>query len=173
MKISRINLATALLIIGIIGPGIITASVDNDAGGITTYTLIGARFGYSMLWALIPVTALLIIVQEMCARMGAVTGKGLADLIRENFGVRWTLVIMIGLVLGNLFVTVAEFAGIAAVGEIIGVSRYLLIPLITLLILVSTIKLNYKTMEKFFFILTFFYISYIISGVLSKPHWGS
>src|SRR3989344_7035818 len=103
-----------LFILGIIGPGIIAAIADNDAGGIATYSVAGANFGLTMLWTLIPITILLIIVQEMVARMGAVTGKGLADLIRENFGIKITFFIMIGLVLANLFVTIAEFAGIAA-----------------------------------------------------------
>src|SRR3989338_6535999 len=118
-----------LFILAIMGPGIITASVDNDAGGITTYSVAGANFGYSLLWSLIPITLLLIIVQEMVARIGAVTGKGLADIIRESFGVKLTFFIMIGLVLANLFVTISEFAGIAAAGELFGINKYILVPL--------------------------------------------
>ncbi|MCX6695236.1 MAG: Nramp family divalent metal transporter [Candidatus Altiarchaeota archaeon] len=166
------RLKQMLFILGIIGPGIITASVDNDAGGITTYSVAGAHFGYSMLWTLIPITFLLILVQEMCARMGAVTGKGLADLIRENFGVKITIFIMVCLIVANLFVTVAEFAGIAAAGELFGLDKYILVPFCVLFVLVATIKLNYKSLEKFFLLLTLFYVSYILSGVMSKPDWG-
>ncbi|MFH1125952.1 MAG: Nramp family divalent metal transporter, partial [Candidatus Altiarchaeota archaeon] len=166
------KLKQILLIIGIVGPGIITASVDNDAGGITTYSVAGAHFGYSMLWTLIPITILLIIVQEMCARMGAVTGKGLADLIRENFGVKITIFIMLCLLIANLFVTVAEFAGIAAAGELFNLDKYLLVPFCVLFVLVATLKLNYKFLEKIFLLMSFFYISYILSGILSRPDWG-
>ncbi|MFH1786863.1 MAG: Nramp family divalent metal transporter [archaeon] len=158
--------------LGIIGPGIITATVDNDAGGITTYSIAGAHFGYSLLWTLIPITILLIIVQEMCARMGVVTGKGLSDLIRENFGVRITMFIMAGLIFANVFVTVAEFAGMAAVGEMVGISRYVIVPLAAFAVLLLTVKLNYRALEKIFLVMTVFYVSYIISGIMSKPDWG-
>ncbi len=168
---ARINWKQILLVLGIIGPGIITATVDNDAGGITTYSVAGANFGYSLLWTLIPITILLIIVQEMVARLGAVTGKGLADLIRENFGIKLTLFIMVGLVIANLFVTIAEFAGIAAAGELFGISRYILVPLIAVLVWFLIIKLNYRILEKFFLILVLFYVAYIISGLMAKPDW--
>ncbi len=170
--LKRINWKRILFILGLIGPGIITATVDNDAGGITTYSVAGANFGYSLLWSLIPITILLVIVQEMVARIGAVTGKGLADLIRENFGVKITFFIMIGLLFANLFVIIAEFAGIAAAGELFGFDRYILIPLIVIFVLFLIVKLNYKILEKFFFILVFFYFAYIISGFMAKPHWG-
>ena len=158
---------------GIIGPGIITATVDNDAGGITTLSVSGAHFGYGLLWALVPITFLLIIVQEMVARMGAVTGKGLADLIRENFGIKITFFIMIGLVLANLFVTIAEFAGIAASGELLGVSRYILVPIVAFFIWFLTLKANYKTLERVFLFLVLFYIAYAVSAFMAKPDWGA
>lgn len=154
------------------GPGIVTSCVDNDAGGITTFTLAGAQFGYDILWILIPITVLLIIVQEMCARMGVVTGKGLADLIRENFGVRWTLFIMIGLVFANFATATAEFAGIAAVGGILGISKYIIVPLFALTAFVMIITLSYRKIEKVFLVMAFFYIAYIISAFMSHPNWG-
>ncbi len=172
MGSKKINWKHILFILGLIGPGIITATVDNDAGGITTYSVAGANFGYSLLWTLIPITILLIIVQEMVARLGAVTGKGLADLIRENFGIKLTFFIMIGLVFANLFVTISEFAGIAAVGEMFGMSRFIIVPLVALFVWFLILKLDYKVLEKFFFIMILFYITYIISGFMSKPDWG-
>lgn len=170
--IKKVNFKHILLILGIIGPGIITATVDNDAGGIATYSIAGAHFGYSMLWTLIPITCLLILVQEMCARMGVVTGKGLSDLIRENFGIKMTFFIMIGLIIANLAITISEFAGIAASGELFGLNKYILIPVCAFFIWLLTIKLNYKSLEKFFLLLVLFYITYIIAGFLSKPDWG-
>ncbi len=158
--LKRINWKHILFILGIIGPGIITATVDNDAGGITTYSVAGANFGYSLLWSLIPITILLVIVQEMVARIGAVTGKGLADLIRENFGIKITFFIMIGLLFANFFVTIAEFAGIAAAGELFGFDRYILVPLTAIFVLFLIIKMNYKILEKFFFVLVLFYFAY-------------
>ncbi len=169
----KIDFKKILLILGIIGPGIITATVDNDAGGITTYSVAGAHFGYSMLWTLIPITFLLILVQEMCARMGVVTGKGLADLIRENFGIKMTFFIMVGLIFANLFITISEFAGIAAAGELFGLNKYILIPMAAFFIWLLTIKLNYKSLEKFFLLLVIFYITYVISGFLAHPNWNT
>src|SRR3989338_4449464 len=162
-----------LFILGIIGPGVITAIADNDAGGIATYSVAGANFGLAMLWTLIPITILLIIVQEMVARLGAVTGKGLSDLIRESFGVKTTVFIMIGLLIANLFVTVSEFAGIAAAGELFGLSRFILVPLAAIVVWFSILKLNYKKLEKLFLVLIVFYIAYIISGFAVKPNWSS
>ncbi|MBU0627661.1 MAG: Nramp family divalent metal transporter [Nanoarchaeota archaeon] len=172
-SVKKINWKHILFILGIIGPGIITATVDNDAGGITTYSVAGAHFGYSLLWSLIPITILLVIVQEMVARIGAVTGKGLADLIRENFGIKITFFIMIGLVFANLFVTLAEFAGIAAAGELFGISRFVLVPIAAFLVWFLILKLDYKILEKFFFVVIFLYIAYIISGFMAKPPWGT
>src|SRR3989344_1366993 len=144
MVLDKFSWKRILFIIGIFGPGIITSLVDNDVGGITTYSVAGARFEYTLLWALIPITILLIIVQEMCARMGAVSGKGLSDLIRENFGIKTTFFIMIGLVFANLFVTVADFAGIASMAGIFGVNKYALVIISAVLIWVLIVRLNYK-----------------------------
>ncbi len=171
--IKKVNFRHIVLILGIIGPGIITATVDNDAGGITTYSVAGAHFGYSLLWTLIPITFLLILVQEMCARMGVVTGKGLSDLIRENFGIKITFFVMIGLIFANLFITISEFAGIAAAGELFGLNKYILIPVACFFIWLLTIKLNYKSLEKFFLLLVLFYITYIISGFLTHSDWSN
>src|SRR5512136_235151 len=158
--------------LSIIGPGIITANVDNDAGGITTYSLAGSLYGYSLLWALIPITLALIVVQEMVARMGAVTGKGLADLIREKFGVKPTFYLLIGLLIANLANTVGEFAGIAAAGEVFGISKYITVPLSALLVWWLVVKGTYKTVEKVFLTACVFYASYIISGIMENPPWG-
>jgi NRAMP (natural resistance-associated macrophage protein)-like metal ion transporter len=156
----------------IMGPGFITANVDNDAGGITTYSLAGARYGYDLVWTLVPITVALVVVQEMCARMGAVTGKGLADLIRENFGVRVTFYAMAMLVLADLGNTVAEFAGIAASLEIFGVSRFASVPLAAAFVWWLVVYGNYKTVEKVFLGACVFYLVYIASGVLARPGWG-
>ena len=161
-----------VLFLAVLGPGIITAAVDNDAGGITTYSIAGAHFGYSMLWSLIPITFLLVIVQEMAARMGVVTGKGLSDLIRENFGLKLTFLIMICLVFANLAVTVSEFAGIAAAGELFGISKYFSVPICVVFVLALIMKLGYRNLEKFFLLLVFFYVSYILSGSMAKPDWS-
>src|SRR5271165_3750317 len=120
---------TLAALLAVIGPGIITASADNDVGGIATYSQAGAQYGYAILWTLIPITVSLIVVQEMCARMGAVTGKGLAALIRENFGVRWTTLVMLAFVASNVFTTAAEFAGVATAGQIFHISRFIAVPL--------------------------------------------
>lgn len=159
--------------LAVIGPGIITANVDNDAGGITTYSLAGAHYGYSVLWSLIPVTVALIVVQEMVARMGAVTGKGLADLIRENFGVKATFYLMLGVLVANLANTVSEFAGVAAAGEIFGISKYVSVPLAALLVWYMVVKGTYKTVEKVFLTASVFYVAYLVSGIMSRPPWGA
>ena len=168
----KINWKAIILFLSIIGPGIITANVDNDAGGITTFTIAGARFGYDILWALVPITVLLIIAQEMCARMGVVTGKGLADLIRENFGVKWTMLIMIGLIFANFATTTAEFAGIAAVAGILGLSKYIVVIGCALVALGMLVYFNYRKIEKVFLVMSFFYIAYVFSAFLAKPDWG-
>lgn len=165
------KLRNTFLWLSIIGPGIITANVDNDAGGITTYSLAGALYGYSLLWTLIPITLALIVVQEMVARMGAVTGKGLADLIREKFGVKATFYLLIGLLIANLANTVGEFAGVAAAGEVFGISKYISVPLSALLVWWLVVKGTYKTVEKVFLSACVFYIAYIISGVMETPPW--
>ncbi len=155
----------------VLGPGFITAVVDNDAGGIFTYSAAGARFGYLPLWTLLPITVALIITQEMCSRMGAVTGKGLSDLIREEFGLRITFVIMFLLVLANLTNVMAEFAGIASSLELFHVSRYVTVPLCAVAVWLLVVKGNYQSVEKIFLLACVFYITYVISGILIKPDW--
>jgi NRAMP (natural resistance-associated macrophage protein)-like metal ion transporter len=169
---AKISLRNLLLFLAVIGPGIITANVDNDAGGIATYSLAGAHFGYSLLWVLIPITIMLVVVQEICARMGAATGKGLADLIRENFGIKITFYVMLALVFVNITNTISEFAGIAASGEIFGVSRYIAVPLAALAVWWIVVKGSYKSVEKIFLFACLFYVSYLISGVMAHPQWG-
>ncbi len=172
MKLFGVKLRRTFFWLSLIGPGIITANVDNDAGRITTYSLAGAIYGYSLLWTLIPITLALIVVQEMVARMGAVTGKGLSDLIRGKFGVKPTFYLLIGLFIANLANTVGEFAGIAAAGEVFGISKYITVPLPALLVWWLVVKGKYKTVEKVFLIACVFYASYIISGIMEKPPWG-
>jgi NRAMP (natural resistance-associated macrophage protein)-like metal ion transporter len=164
--------AKLLIFLSVMGPGIITANVDNDAGGITTYSVAGAHFGYSLIWSFIPIIIALIIIQEMCSRMAIVTGKGLADLIREEFGVKVTFYAMVILVLSNLFNTISEFAGIAASAELFGISKYILVPVAALFVWWIIVKGTYKSVEKVFLVACVFYFSYILSGFLSKPDWG-
>jgi len=154
------------------GPGIITANVDNDAGGITTYSVAGAHFGYSLIWSFIPIIIALVIIQEMCSRMAVVTGKGLADLIREEFGVRVTFYAMMVLIFSNLFNTISEFAGIAASAELFGISKYILVPLCAIFVWWLIVKGTYKSVEKVFLVACVFYLSYVFSGFLSKPDWN-
>jgi len=154
------------------GPGIITSNVDNDAGGITTYSLAGSEFGLSLLWTLIPITLALIVIQEMCARMGVVSGKGLSDLIRERFGARATFYLMIALFLTNLGNAISNFAGVAASMEIFGVSKYVSVPLSAFFVWWLVVKGSYKSVEKAFLVACLFYISYIVSGVMVKPDWA-
>jgi Mn2+/Fe2+ NRAMP family transporter len=160
-----------LIFLSVMGPGIITANVDNDAGGITTYSVAGAHFGYSLIWSFIPIITALILIQEMCSRMAIVTGKGLADLIREEFGVRVTFYAMLVLIFSNLFNTISEFAGIAASSELLGISKYILVPLCAGFVWWIIVKGTYKSVEKIFLVACVFYISYILSGFLSKPDW--
>ncbi len=160
-----------LIFLAVMGPGIITANVDNDAGGIATYSLAGARFGYTLLWSLLPITLALIIVQEMCARMAVATGKGLADLIRENFGVKVTFYLMLVLLFVNFGNVAAEFAGVAASLEIFHVSRYISVPLAAFFVWALVVRGTYKSVEKVFLAACFFYIAYVVSGFLARPHW--
>jgi len=162
-----------LAYIAILGPGMITANAGNDAGGIATFASVGADFGYSLLWLLIPITISLGIVQEMCARMGAVTGKGLADLIRERFGVRWTALIMLALLIANAGVTVSEFVGIAAASELFGVSHYVSVPLSAILIWFLIVKGSYKKVERVFLLMSLVFLGYIVSAFLSRPDWSA
>jgi NRAMP (natural resistance-associated macrophage protein)-like metal ion transporter len=154
------------------GPGFITANVDNDAGGITTYSVAGAHFGYSLIWSFIPIIAALIIIQEMCSRMAVVTGKGLADLIREEFGVKVTFYAMIVLTCSNIFNAISEFAGIAASAELFGISKYILVPLCAVFVWWLIVKGTYKSVEKVFMAACVFYLAYVLSGFLSRPDWG-
>src|SRR5579859_5979154 len=155
----------------VLGPGFITAVVDNDAGGIYTYSAAGAKYGYLPLWTLIPITLVLIITQEMCSRMGAVTGKGLSDLIREEFGLRITFIVMALLVLANFTNVVAEFAGIASSLELFHISRYISVPLSAAGVWLLVVKGNYRSVEKIFLFACVFYVTYVISGFLVKPDW--
>jgi Mn2+/Fe2+ NRAMP family transporter len=161
-----------LLFFAVVGPGFITANVDNDAGGIWTYSSAGAQFGHLLLWTMIPITLALIVVQEMTARMGAVTGKGLSDLIREEFGFRITFFMMIGILITNFGNVVAEFAGIAGSLELFGLSKYITVPVCAVIVWLIVVKGQYKSVEKVFLAASFFYITYIVAGVLAKPAWG-
>ena len=155
----------------VIGPGFITAVVDNDSGGIFTYSAAGAQFGYLPLWTLLPITVLLIITQEMSSRMGAVTGKGLSDLIREEFGLRITFLMMALLVAVNLTNVMSEFAGVASSLELFHVSRYISVPLSAIAVWLLVVKGNYLSVEKIFLLACVFYVTYVISGFLVKPDW--
>lgn len=156
----------------VVGPGIITANVDNDAGGIATYSIAGAHFGYDFLWVVAPVCFALVVIQEMSARMGAVTGKGLSDLIRENYGVRVTFYVMLALLITNMGNVMAEFAGVAASLEIFGISKYISVPLAAAFVWFLVVKGTYKTVEKIFLVACLFYVSYVISGFLAHPDWN-
>src|SRR6202453_4130769 len=171
MTSCRIWRPRLILIFAVLGPGFITANVDNDAGGILTYSQAGAQFGYTLLWTMIPITIALIVVQEMCARMGVVTGKGLSDLIREEFGLRITFVIMILLVAVNFTNVITEFSGIAGSMQLFHVSKYLSVPICAAIVWALVVKGDYKSVEKIFLIASVFYIAYIITGVLSGPDW--
>ena len=160
-----------MLFLAVVGPGFITANVDNDSGGILTYSQAGAQFGHSLLWTMIPITLALIVVQEMTARMGAVTGKGLSDLIREEFGFRITFFMMIGILLTNFGNVVSEFAGIAGSLEIFGLPRHYTVPVCGVIVWLVVVKGQYKSVEKVFLAASFFYITYIVAGVLAKPDW--
>src|SRR5580700_1018666 len=160
-----------LLFLAVLGPGFITANIDNDSGGILTYSNAGAQFGYTLLWTMIPITVALLVVQEMCARMGAVTGKGLSDLIREEFGLRMTFLLMLLLVVVNFGNVMAEFAGIAGSMQLFHISKYVSVPASALLIWFLVVKGDYKRVEKIFLAASVFYIAYIITGVLSQPSW--
>jgi Mn2+/Fe2+ NRAMP family transporter len=155
----------------LMGPGIITSNVDNDAGGITTYSLAGAQYGLKLVWSLIPIMISLIVVQEMCSRMGVVTGKGLSDLIREKFGAKITFYLMIGMFITNMGNVISEFAGVAAGMEIFGVDKFLAVPLSAFLVWWMVVKGSYRVVEKVFLVACVFYLSYIITGIIVKPNW--
>jgi len=166
-------IASLLSFLAVVGPGIITSNVDNDAGGISTYSIAGAHFGYALLWSMIPILIILIIIQEMSARMGVVTGKGLSDLIREKFGVRTTFYLFIALFITNLGNIMAEFSGVAASLEIFGISKYISVPIGAILVWWLVVKGNYKIVERVFLGACVFYISYIVSGFIAKPDWNN
>ena len=160
-----------LAYLAILGPGMITANAGNDAGGIATFASVGADHGYRLLWILIPITISLGLVQEMCARMGAVTGKGLADLIRERFGVRWTALVMLALLIANGGVTVSEFVGIAAATELFGIPRFVSVPLAAISIWWLVVKGSYQRVERVFLLMTLVFLGYIASAFLAEPDW--
>lgn len=161
-----------LIFASVIGPGIITANVDNDAGGIFTYSAAGAKYGHALLWTIIPTTIALMVVQEMSARMGAVTGKGLSDLIREEFGFRITFFMMLGILITNFGNVCAEFAGIAESLELFGLSRYYTVPICAVIVWLIVVKGQYSSVEKIFLAASGFYIAYLFAGFFAKPDWG-
>ncbi len=163
---------TLPILFAVLGPGIITGNVDNDAGGITTYSVIGARFGYSMLWMLLLITFTLAMIQEMSARMGVVTGKGLADLIRERFGIRLTMVVMVLLVFTNLTNTMGEFAGVAGSSSILGLNRFIAIPVVAFLVWLLVVRGSYRAVEKVLLVFCALFLTYVISAFMAHPDWG-
>ena len=160
------------IFLAILGPGIITGSVDNDAGGITVYSVAGALYGYNLIWTLIPSFLVLIVIQDMNARMGIVTGKGLADLIRENAGVKITFFIFIGLLIADIGNTTTEFAGVAGSMEVFGVTKYISVPIVAMLVWVLVVKGTYKIAERIFLIFSVSLLTYVVSALLGKPHWA-
>ena len=171
-RVRSVWLRQLLLLLSVVGPGLITANVDNDATGITGYSLAGAQYGYGLLWAVVLVTISLAVIQEMVARMGVVTGKGLADLIREKFGVRITFWSMLLLFIANAATTVAEFAGISGAMNIFGVSQYIAIPLAAIIVWVVVTRGSYRHVERILLVLCLIYVTYVISGFLVHPNWG-
>jgi NRAMP (natural resistance-associated macrophage protein)-like metal ion transporter len=158
--------------LSIMGPGLITASADNDASGIATYSMAGSFYGYGFLWAILWITVGEVVTQEMAARMGAVTGKGLTDLIRERFGLRTAFMVVLGLIAANLGTTTAQFAGIAVSGEMFGVSRYILVPVVGLVVWLLVVRGSYTRVEKVLLFLTLYAVAYILSALLVRPPWG-
>src|SRR5246127_5340463 len=171
MKVLRRWRTRILIFFAVVGPGFITANVDNDAGGIWTYSSAGAQFGHALLWSLIPITIALIVVQEICARMGAVTGKGLSDLIREEFGLRITFFMMLGILVINFGNVVTEFIGIATSLELFGLARIYTVPVCAVIVWLIVVKGQYKSVEKVFLAASFFYVTYILAGILAHPYW--
>ncbi|MGI6322884.1 MAG: Nramp family divalent metal transporter [Bacteroidales bacterium] len=173
VKLKRRNFFRRLgIFLMILGPGIITGSVDNDAGGITTYSIAGALYGYGLIWTLIPSFIVLVVVQEMNARMGVVTGKGLADLIRENAGIKITFFIFIGLLLTGIGNTTTEFAGVAGSMEVFGVTKYISVPVVAVMVWLLVVKGTYKIAERIFLIFSMSLLTYIVSAIMGKPDWG-
>ena len=171
-KLKESNFLRKLAIFfAILGPGIITGSVDNDAGGITTYSVAGAIYGYGLIWTLIPSLIVLLVIQEMNARMGIVTGKGLSDLIRENAGMKITFFIFVGLLLSNIGNTTTEFAGVAGSLEIFGISKYISVPIAAVFVWFLVVKGTYQTAERIFLIFSVSLLTYVVSALMSHPHW--
>lgn len=168
----RFSRRRLFLFLAVIGPGIITSAADNDAGGIITYTAAGAAYRYSLLWILVLITFVLAMVQEMCARMGVVTQKGLGELIRENFGVKWTMFALGALLIGNLATTTAEFAGLAASLGIFGVPKFITVPIAALIIWLLVVKGTFRTVERVFLSLVVIYATYVVSGLMARPDWS-
>jgi NRAMP (natural resistance-associated macrophage protein)-like metal ion transporter len=169
----RFNRKNLIIFLSVLGPGIIVSMVDNDAGGIATYSVAGAKYGYGIIWVMIPSLLLLYMIQEMNARMGIVTGKGLASLIRERFSLRLTAMIMVAMIVANFANAVSNFAGIAASSELFGISRYLAVPLAAFLVWFMLLKGTYRVVEKIFLLVGGIYVCYIISAFLAKPYWGA
>ncbi len=176
MSESKFNIKSILkqlaIFFAILGPGIITGSVDNDAGGITVYSVAGAKYGYGLIWTLIPSFIVLLVIQEMNARMGIVTGKGLSDLIRENAGLKITFFIFIGLLFSNIGNTTTEFAGVAGSMQIFGVSKYISVPVVAIMVWFLVVKGTYKIAERIFLIFSLSLLTYVVSALMSKPQWG-
>jgi NRAMP (natural resistance-associated macrophage protein)-like metal ion transporter len=171
-RLRRWRLPSNLLIfLAVVGPGIVTANVDNDAGGIYTYSVAGAQFGYSLLWTLVPITVALIVVQEMVARMGVVTGKGLADLIREEYGFRATFLLMVCLLIADFGNTISEFAGLASGAGVLHINRIVIVPLGALVVWLLVVRGTYRLVERVFLAACLFYVSYFLSGFLAHPDW--
>jgi Mn2+/Fe2+ NRAMP family transporter len=171
--LGRIGRSRLMIILALLGPGLISAASDNDAGGVTTWSVIGARYGYSMLWLLLLITPILAVTQEMGARMGAVTGKGLAALIREKFSLKMTAFAMIALLIANFGTTVAEFSGVAAAFSLAHIPAWLAVPPIAIGVWLLVTRGNYRKVERVFLVLTAIYVAYFIAGILAKPSWGA
>lgn len=170
--LSKFRRHKIMILLSVLGPGIITANVDNDAGGIATYAIAGAQEGYGLLWALILITFNLAVIQEMAARMGVVTGQGLTDLIRERFGVKVTMITLLLLIFANLTTTVAEFAGVAAAMELFGISKYISVPAAALFVWFLVVRWNYKQVERILLVACLIYFTYVASGFMANPPWG-
>src|SRR5271163_809867 len=171
LRRTRMTRRRLAVFLAVVGPGLITSNVDNDAGGITTYTIAGAQFGYALLWSLIPMTIALYVSEEMCARLGVFTGKGLSDLIREEFGFRSTFFVMLAALAVDMGNTVAEFAGVAAAMQIFGISKFISVPLAGIAVWLLVVKGSYRQVEKIFLVACGFYLSYVVSAILAKPDW--
>jgi Mn2+/Fe2+ NRAMP family transporter len=173
IQLGRRRWASVLAFLAVMGPGIITGFAGNDAGGVTTYSAVGAHYGFALLWLLLVSTVGLVVVQEMCARMGAVTGKGLSDLIRENFGVRWTMLAMLALLVANGSNVVAEFAGIAASLELLSIPRVVSVPIAAAVIWAVVVFFDYKTVERTLFVLVLAFVAYPVTALIVHPDWAA